>query len=90
MLALRTFRRTGSPAVRALADGLGFGILGALLARFLHQFARTDLTTVIAVQSTATAVGVSVIAYSLYAEGPAGTVESNRGTVGEKPPDYST
>lgn len=50
--------------------GLGVVTAGAPLAGRLHQVARTDVTTAIAVQSTATAVGFTVLAYSLYAEGP--------------------
>lgn len=70
LLAFRAYRRTGAPALQALSVGLGLVTAGALLAGVVHQLLRTDIATAIAVQSTATAVGFGVLAYSLYAEGP--------------------
>jgi hypothetical protein len=71
MLAFRAYRRTGAPSLRALSVGLGFVTAGALLAGVVHQVAETDIAVALAVQSTAMAVGFAVLAYSLYAEGPA-------------------
>jgi hypothetical protein len=71
MLAFRAYRRTGAPALRALAAGLGLVTAGALLAGVVHQVAETNITTAVAIQSTAMALGFTVLAYSLYAEGPA-------------------
>lgn len=71
MLAWRAYQRTGAPALRALSVGLGLVTVGALLAGAVHQIARTNIETAIAVQSTAMAVGFAVLAYSLYAEWPA-------------------
>ena len=84
LLAYRASQRTGAPALRALALGLGLVTIGALLAGLLHQVARTNIETAIAVQSTAMAVGFAVLAYSLYAEGPAPEEEIDCGD------DYST
>lgn len=72
LLAVRAYRRTGAPALRALAVGLGFVTAGALLAGVVHQFLGTDVATAIAVQSTTMATGFAFLAYSLYAEGPGG------------------
>lgn len=72
LLAVRAYRRTGAPALRALAVGLGLVTAGALLAGVVHQVARTDIATAIAIQSTAMALGFTVLAYSLYAKGPSG------------------
>lgn len=70
LLAGRAYRRTGAPALRALAAGLGLVTLGALLAGALHQLAGVTVTTAIAVHTTANAAGFTVLAYSLYADGP--------------------
>lgn len=82
LLAFRAYRRTGAPALRALSVGLGLVTVGALLAGVVDQVARTNLATAIAVQSTAMAVGFTVLAYSLYAEGPSSETreESTRRT----------
>ena len=67
LLAGRAYRRTGSPALRALAAGLGLVTVGSLTAGVLHQFLGTPFETSVAVQSVFTAVGFAVLAYSLYA-----------------------
>jgi hypothetical protein len=71
LLAFRAYRRTGAPALRALALGLGLVTAGALLAGVVHQVGETNIATAVAIQSTAMALGFTVLAYSLYAEGPA-------------------
>lgn len=68
VLAVRAFRRTRSPALRALAAGIGLLTVGALLGGTLHQFAGVGLRTSVLVQSLATAVGFAVLTYSLYTE----------------------
>lgn len=73
VLAYRAFRRTGSPALRALTVGIGTLTVGALLGGTLHQFAGLDLRTSVTVQSVATAVGFGVLTYSLYTDHDAGT-----------------
>ena len=70
LFAVRAYRRTGAPALRALAIGLGLVTLGALLAGVLHHLANVDVAIALAAQSTANAIGFAVLAYSLYAEGP--------------------
>lgn len=66
-LAYRAYLRTRSPALRALAFGLGFVTVGALIAGGLHQLVGVPIETGIAVQSAFTALGFVVLAYSLYA-----------------------
>jgi hypothetical protein len=78
VLALRAFRRTGSPALRALAVGIGLLTVGALLGGTLHQLLGLNLGTSVLVQSVATAVGFSVLTYSLYTDhdtGPAARID---------------
>lgn len=69
-LAYRAYLRTHSPALRALAYGLAFVTLGAFVAGALHQIVGVTIETGVAVQSTFTAVGFLVLAYSLYARAP--------------------
>lgn len=66
-LAGRAYLRTGSPALRALAVGLGLVTVGGLLAGAVHQMTGVDLVGAIAIRSTFTAAGFLVLAYSLYA-----------------------
>lgn len=73
LLAGRAYRRTESQALGALAVGLGFVTVGALVAGVLHQLVGLDFGTGVTVQSTFTAVGFAVLAYSLYATGSVST-----------------
>ncbi|MFC4408025.1 DUF7521 family protein [Haloarchaeobius iranensis] len=68
--ATKAYRRTGSPALRALAVGFGFVTLGAILAGAFDQFLMgpDDRTVALAVESLLTTVGFGVILYSLYAD----------------------
>lgn len=68
-LAYRAYARTGSRALWALSLGLGLVTLGTLLGGTLHQLTDASLLQSIAVQSTATAVGFVVLAYSLFVGG---------------------
>jgi hypothetical protein len=78
LLAWRAYRRTSSPALRALAAGLSLVTAGALLAGGLHQFLSVGFETSVGVQSTFTALGFVILAYSLYARWePAGRTETN-------------
>jgi hypothetical protein len=65
--ALRAYRRTDSPALRALAIGFGVVTLGAFLAGIADQVVGLDQTLVLVIESALTAVGFGVITYSLYA-----------------------
>jgi len=67
LLARRAYLRTRSPSLGALTVGLGLVTAGALLAGGLHQFFGVGFETSVGVQSTFTAVGFVVLAYSLYA-----------------------
>lgn len=67
IFAFRAYRRTGSPAMRALAVGLGLVTLGTLVAGSLHQARLTELLTGVAIQSIFTAVGFLTLVYSVYA-----------------------
>jgi O-antigen/teichoic acid export membrane protein len=73
ILALRAYRRIGSPAMRALAVGLGLITVGSLVAGFLHQLLNTDLITGVAIESTFTALGFATLGYSLFATGNGST-----------------
>lgn len=64
----RAYRRTDSPALRALAVGFGIVTLGAFLAGIADQVLGVDRTTVLVIESTLTAVGFGVITYSVYVE----------------------
>ena len=65
----KAYRRTGSPALRALAIGFGLVTLGAMLAGAADQFVGTpDRTAALAIESLLTTAGFGVILYSLYAD----------------------
>jgi hypothetical protein len=64
----RAYRRTGAPALRALAIGFGVITLGALIAGAADQFLPLDPSLSLAVESAFTAAGFAVIVYSLFAD----------------------
>jgi len=68
-LSWRAYRRTGAPALRALAAGIGLVTAGAVVGGILHQFVDIDLVVAVSVQSVFTAAGFAFLTYSLYAEG---------------------
>lgn len=65
LLALRAYRRTGIVALHALALGLGIVTVGSLVGGVLFHTTRADLAAAVAVQSTISAVGFAVLAYSI-------------------------
>jgi hypothetical protein len=67
-LSLKAYRRTGSPALRALGIGFGLITVGALLAGVGHQFTSLSLAQSIVIESALTFFGFAVIVYSLYSE----------------------
>jgi hypothetical protein len=67
-LSFKAYRRTGSPALRALAIGFSLVTIGALLAGVGHQFTALSLAQSIVIESALTFFGFAVIVYSLYAE----------------------
>lgn len=81
VLALRACRRTGSPALRALAAGIGLVTVGALLGGALHQLVGVSLATGVAVQGVCTALGFAVLTYSVY--GAADPVDGETATVAD-------
>ena len=67
-LAVRAYRRTGSPALRALSIGIGLLTVGALVGGVLHQLFEVQLETGVVVQSVCTAAGFAFITFSLYTD----------------------
>lgn len=67
LLAYRAFKRTGSAALRAVAAGFGFIVLGSVGGAIAHLFGGNVLLGV-AIQSAFTAGGFGILLYSLYAE----------------------
>ena len=67
-LSLKAYRRTGAPALRALAIGFGTVTVGAILAGVVDQLTPFDLLWGVLVQSALTLVGFAIITYSLYVE----------------------
>ena len=65
-LSYRAFRRTGSPALRALTIGIGLVISGVILGGILHQLVELPLELSVSIQSVFTAAGFAVLTYSLY------------------------
>lgn len=70
-LAYQAYSRTGSPALRALAAGIGLVTTGAVIGGVLHQFVDVSLGMSASVQSAFTAAGFAVLTYSLYTESAA-------------------
>ncbi|QCC49981.1 DUF7521 family protein [Halapricum salinum] len=64
----RAYKRTGSPALRALAIGFGFVTIGALLAGVTDVFVDVPINLTLAIESGLTTLGFAVIVYSLYAQ----------------------
>ncbi|GAB3678590.1 DUF7521 family protein [Halopiger thermotolerans] len=65
-LAYRAFRRTGSPALRAVAVGFAIIVAGSVLGGLAHLLRSVALG--VAIQSSFTAGGFAVLLYSLYTE----------------------
>lgn len=67
--SFKAYRRTDSPALRALAVGFGVVTLGALLAGVVDQLLPgVDPNVALAVESLFTTAGFGVILYSLYVD----------------------
>jgi hypothetical protein len=70
LLAVRAARRTGARHLRTLAVGVGLVAVGGLAATLVDRLTAGGVAVGVGVQSTFTAVGLAVLAYSAYA-GPA-------------------
>jgi divalent metal cation (Fe/Co/Zn/Cd) transporter len=66
--ALRAYRRTGSPALRALSIGFGAITVGAIVAGIADQLLPLDPSLALVIESVFTTLGFGVILYSLFAE----------------------
>ncbi|ELZ84236.1 DUF7521 family protein [Haloferax larsenii] len=64
----KAYRRTRSPALRALALGFGIVTFGALLAGAFDVLLNIDLATGVLIDAILTFIGFAVITYSLYVE----------------------
>jgi hypothetical protein len=64
----KAYRRTGSPALRALAIGFGIVTSGALLAGAFDVLLEVDLATGVLIDAILTLIGFAVITYSLYVD----------------------
>lgn len=64
----RAYRRSASPALRALAYGFGAVTAGALLAGVVDQYLPVNPHLAHVVESFFTTTGFVVILYSLYVE----------------------
>lgn len=87
VLAARAARRTGSPALRALALGIGLLTAGALAGGLGHQYLGLSLDASVTAQSVFTALGLGVMTYSLYAEGAGRDSSRDRDGCGRAPGD---
>lgn len=66
--ALRAYRNSGSPALRALAVGFGAITAGALVAGIVDQLLPVNPDLALVVESAFTTLGFGVILYSLHVE----------------------
>jgi len=66
--AFKAYRRTASPALRALSIGFAVVTLGAFLAGLADQAVGLDRSIVLVIESGLTAVGFAVITYSMYVD----------------------
>ncbi|MFB6155598.1 MAG: hypothetical protein ABEJ22_06855 [Haloferacaceae archaeon] len=76
-LAYRASRRTDSLALRRFAFGFGVITLGALFGGGVHQLLGADLLFGVLVQNGFTAVGLAMLAYSLFAEDPGEAIDND-------------
>ncbi|KAB1196822.1 MULTISPECIES: hypothetical protein [Haloferax] len=66
--SFKAYRRTRSPALRALALGFGIVTFGALLAGAFDILLDINLATGVLIDAVLTLIGFAVITYSLYVE----------------------
>jgi len=68
LLAYRSYNRTGSRALGALALGFGIITFGAFLGGVVDQFLDAGFQLGLLIESGLVAVGFSVVVYSLYTD----------------------
>ena len=68
VIGYKAYRRTGASSLRALTFGFGIITFGALLAGIVHQVFDVAFETGVLINSLLTAVGLTIIMYSLYLE----------------------
>lgn len=68
VIGYKAYKRTGAVSLRALTLGFGIITFGALLAGIAHQVLGVAFETGVLVNSLLTAVGFTIIMYSLYLE----------------------
>ena len=66
--AYKAYRRTGSPALRALTLGFAAITFGAFTAGIVDQVVAVERTHALLVESAFTSGGFAIILYSLYAD----------------------
>lgn len=66
VVAYRAYGETKEDSLRALSIGFGVVTLGALLAGLLHKLFGVSLLKGVLLNSVLTAIGFSIIGYSLY------------------------
>lgn len=66
LYAYRAYRRTGSPALRAVAVGFAVVTVGAFLAGFVDLFLPLTAEAAQLVEAAFTTVGFGVILYSIF------------------------
>jgi hypothetical protein len=79
-LSYRAFTRTGAPALRALAVGMGLVTIGALLGGVVHQVLGLSVLAGVAIQGVFSAAGFAVLTYSLYADGSGESMSPRSGS----------
>jgi hypothetical protein len=80
-LSYRAFRRTGAPALRALAVGIGLVTVGAVLGGAVHQLLEMPILIGVSIQSVFTAAGFALLTYSLYVDEAPDHTTPSPGTV---------
>ncbi|RDI70901.1 DUF7521 family protein [Halopelagius longus] len=66
--SFKAYRRTRSPALRALAIGFSVVTFGALIAGVIDTFLDVSLAMGVLIDSALTFIGFAVITYSLYVD----------------------
>lgn len=66
--SVKAYRRTGAPALRALAIGFGMVTLGGLVGGFVDQVLGVSFGIGVLIDASLTLLGFLVITYSMYAD----------------------